>query len=401
MSPGRGVGNGSLVLDNELFGVGLDLVEGTVLIKGKDLFAVGNHGLVLAEGLAADPLGCSVGKVDAGHALLPEMDVAESVYDDGAGHIALLLVFPFLIDRESVRVLGEVEEEGFPSITTGEDGLAEDDGGKDIHSAEGLDGSFPEDLAIAGFHARKVGPGLYDQLLDSPKLGSGGGGKGAAVHASLVVQRPPDRFPSLLLELDEAGPRLNVEMIPLDQGRADEAEGGQRRLVALHEIDRPFLAAVGGVETNQEVPHSADVRVLPIVSGCGTDPAPVFPGEERYAHGARPLGLPLLFPAGPVEGPHELVLSPGLDGEDELFGNDRAGVSLGDLTAPGLLELLLGNFLGPGEPFAIMPSRVGPRHWGQAKSSPGAEKGKACRARQRTVKRRKFFAFMVFGTDND
>ncbi len=105
-------------------------------------------------------------------------------------------------------------------------------------------------------------------------------------------------------------------MVALDHGGTDEPKCGKGRLVALHEVDRPFLAAIGGVETNEKVTHAPDIKVLSVVGWGGAYPTPVLPCEERNAHRTRPLRFPLLFAIYTVECPYDFVFTFAFDGKD-------------------------------------------------------------------------------------
>ena len=140
---------------------------------------------------------------------------------------------------------------------------------------------------------------------------------------------------------------MNIEVIPFDHRGTDKPESRKGSLVALHEVDRPFLFTRFGIEADEEVAHSTNVEVLAVVRGGGAYPTPVLSGEEGNAHGTGPLGFPFLFARSPVECPGNFVFPLSLDGKDQVIGNDGAGVTLGDFIAPGLLERLLGNACRP------------------------------------------------------
>ena len=109
----------------------------------------------------------------------------------------------------------------------------------------------------------------------------------------LVVQLSARPIPQSPSRFDEAGPRLNVEMIPLDQGDR-RSRMREEALWRLHEIDRPFLAAVGGVETDQKSSIPPD-EVLPIEAGWN-GPNSHFSRRRKVRSWSQATGLPLLFP---------------------------------------------------------------------------------------------------------
>ena len=158
---------------------------------------------------------------------------------------------------------------------------------------------------------------------------------------------------------------LDVDVVAHDQGRADEAERGQGRLVLLDEIDPPPLLARLGIQADQHVPHPGHVQRLAVVGRGRANPVAVAFGHERDRHRAGPLGLPQ-FPARfAVQRPHDLRLPVlGLRHEDAIGRDDRPGVAGAQLDVPQALQVLLVQAGRPGRS-ADEPSRVGPRHCGQ------------------------------------
>ena len=95
------------------------------------------------------------------------MEVAIVSDYDRAGHVTFLLVFPFLIDCKTIGILHQVKEQAFSTVTTSENGIPENGRGQDVHSAEGLDRSFPKNFPFFGFHTSQICSRLHDDLFDS------------------------------------------------------------------------------------------------------------------------------------------------------------------------------------------------------------------------------------------
>ena len=103
-----------------------------------------------------DPFGFSGFHIQAGDSLFTKMNVAETVQNDGTGHVAFLSVFPYLFEFLLLSIFSEIEKQGFTPVTTGENSIINDCGREDIHAPKRLDWLGPDFLARLWIYSSQV-----------------------------------------------------------------------------------------------------------------------------------------------------------------------------------------------------------------------------------------------------
>lgn len=119
----------------------------------------------------------------------------------------------------------------------------------------------------------------------------------------------------------QAFPRLNVQEITVDDGRAYHPK--IRYLVELGpEIDTPLFFTVLAIECDQDISDSSDVDRFSVADRSGSDPTTVPGSEKGDTHRALPFPVPSRLASATIDAGDTLVTTGRLRGVNRRGGDD-------------------------------------------------------------------------------